>query len=100
MYKVLSVREYDSIQEGYISGSSYGRHPIYIDKTHYVVAICENTETGKRSRFDFFPGYKNTWLGETRYYGYAGEYELIVPGDTIEIKESSTYKEVWRIKEC
>lgn len=99
MYKVLSVREYDSIRECHLSNSGYGQHPIYLDKTHYVVAICESTKTSKRVRFDFYPGHKDTFLGEDRYYGYAGEYELIVPGDIIEIKESSTYKEVWRIKD-
>lgn len=98
MYKVLSVREYDSIEEGHLSGGGYGRHPIYLDKTHYIVAICENTETGKRSRLEFYPGYQDTFLGDNKYYGYKGEYDLIVPGDTIEIKETSTYKEVWRVK--
>lgn len=98
MYKVLSVREYDSIHECRLSNNGYGQHPISLDKNHYVVAICESTKTGERVRFDFCPGYKETFLGETRYYGYAGEYELIVPGDIIVIKESSTYKEVWRVK--
>lgn len=98
MYKVLSVREYDSLKECRLSNRGYGTHPIYVDKTHYIVAICENTETGKRSRFEFYQGHKDVLLGDTRYYGYAGEYELIVPGDVIEIKETSTYKEVWRVK--
>ena len=100
MYKVLDVREYDSIRECSLSSGGYGSHPIHMDKTHYVVAICENTTHGKRVRFDFYPGHKDTFLGEDRYYGYAGEYELIVPGDIIDIKETSTYKEVWRVKEC
>lgn len=98
MYKVLDVREYDSIRECSLSSGGYGSHPIHMDKTHYVVAICENTTHGKRVRFDFYPGHKDEFLGEDRYYGYAGEYELIVPGDIIEIKKTSTYKEVWRVK--
>lgn len=98
MYKVLDVREYDSIRECSLSSGGYGSHPIHMDKTHYVVAICENTTHGKRVRFDFYPGHKDTFLGEDRYYGYAGEYELIAPGDIIDIKETSTYKEVWRVK--
>lgn len=98
MYRVLDVREYDSIRECSLSSGGYGSHPIHMDKTHYVVAICENTTHGKRVRFDFYPGHKDEFLGEDRYYGYAGEYELIVPGDIIDIKETSTYKEVWRVK--
>ena len=98
MYRVLDVREYDSIRECSLSSGGYGSHPIHMDKTHYVVAICENTTHGKRVRFDFYPGHKDEFLGEDRYYGYAGEYELIIPGDIIDIKETSTYKEVWRVK--
>jgi len=98
MYKVLDVREYESIKEYRLSKLGYGTQSIYVDKTQCIVAICENTETGKRSRFEFYPGYQDISLGDIKYYGYKGEYNLIVPGDTIEVVDTDTYKEVRRVK--
>jgi hypothetical protein len=95
MYKVLDIREYDSIDSGRLG---YGTHSISIDRVHHIIAICEDTETGERSRFDFSPGDKFDWFGDTKYSGYTGDFAVIVPGDIIELKKTDTYTEVWRVK--
>ena len=94
MYKVLDVREYKGIAEGEYR-QNYGTvgGNINVRTTHCIVVICID-ETGERVRFEFYPGYKDTFLGKTHYYGYVGDYCLIVPGDIIDIKETSTYKKV------
>lgn len=90
MYKVLDVREYDDLD----NGTSYRCGTICIQKTHYVVAICEDTETNKRSRFEFYSGEARAVLGDTYYDGYIGDYKLIAPGDVITIEETNTFKKV------
>ena len=90
MYRVLDVREYDSIEEG----DHFPSGIVRIQKTHYVVAICEDRETDKRVRFEFYPGYEQEVLGSTHYFGYIGDYKLIAPGDTITIEKTSTYDKV------
>lgn len=90
MYKVLDVREYDSIEKG----DHFPSGTILIQKTHYIVAICEDRETNKRVRFEFYPGYEQEVLGSTHYFGYIGDYKLITPGDTIVIEKTSTYDKV------
>ena len=100
MYKVLDVREYRTVNKSNYQ-QSYGGCGGYIntETTHYTVAICVDTETGKRVRFEFYTGFKDKFLGETRYYGYMGEYTIIVPGDMITVTETSTYKEVKIVSE-
>lgn len=90
MYRVLDVREYDSIEEG----NHFSNGIVHIQKTHYVVAICEDRETDKRIRFEFYPGYMREFSGTTYYCGYIGDYKLIAPGDTIMIEKTSTYDKV------
>lgn len=90
MYRVLDVREYDSIEEG----DQFPSGTIRFKKTHYIAAICEDRETDKRVRFEFYPGYELEVLGNTHYFGYIGDYKLIAPGDTIMIEKTSTYDKV------
>ena len=95
MYEVLDVREYKGIAEGEYR-QNYGTvgGNINVRTTHCTVVICTDLETGMRVRFEFYPGYKDEFLGKTRYYGYVGDFNLIVPGDLINILETSTYKKV------
>ena len=90
MYKVLDVREYDELDKG----TNYRCGTMLIQKTHYVVAICEDTETNKRSRFEFYSGEARAVLGDTYYDGYIGDYKLIAPGDIIMIEKTTTFKKV------
>ena len=90
MYKVLDVREYDDIDKG----TNYHSGTIQIQKTHYLVAICEDTKTNKRVRFEFYSGKARAVLGNTYYDGYIGDYNLIAPGDIIMIEETTTFKKV------
>ena len=90
MYKVLDVREYEDLG----NGTSYRCGTILIQKTHYVVAICEDTKTNKRARFEFYSGEARAVLGDTYYNGYIGDYKLIAPGDIIMIEETNTFKKV------
>ena len=95
MFEVLDVREYETISNGsYRNGYGGGGGNVNLSATHYTVAICTDTETNKRVRFVFYEGHEDKFLGETRYYGYIGDFNLIVPGDLIEVKETSTYKTV------
>ena len=95
MYKVLAVREYISIGSGsYRTGYGGGGGSLSVGTTHYTAVICQDLSTNKRERFDFYYGYQDEFLGNTRYYGYRGDYELLVPGDLFEIKETSTYNTV------
>lgn len=92
MYKVLDVREYKSIGSGnYRAGYGEGGGRLSVETTHITAVIYQDLSTNERKRFDFYYGYKDTFLGETKYYGYRGDYDLLVPGDLFEIKETSTY---------
>ena len=65
----------------------------------FVVVICENEANNKRERFVFYRGYQRECLGDTYYYGYSGDFDLLIAGDRFEIKETSTYRQVNIIKE-
>ena len=94
-YKVLDVREYESVTNGnYRNSYGGGGGNVNLSSKHYIVAICINIETNKRVRHTFYEGYEDKFLGKNVYYGYTGDFNLIVPGDLIEIKETSTYKRV------
>lgn len=95
MYKVLDVREYKSIGSGsYRTGYGGGGGKLSVGTTHFTAVICQDLSTNKRERFEFYYGYEDEFLGKTRYYGYRGDYELLVPGDNFEIEETSTFKYV------
>lgn len=97
MYKVLDVREIVTIQGGSTSNGVYGGSGSYsVNSTQYTVVIAEDEEH-KRKRFEFKAGYTSKFLGKTSYYGYSGDYELLVPGDHFEIEETATYPNVRRI---
>ena len=94
MYKVLDVREIVIISGGSTSKGVYGGSDSFgVESTEYVVVIAED-KNKHRKRFEFKAGYKSQFLGETCYYGYTGDYNLLVPGDYFEIEETSTYPRV------
>ena len=95
MYKVLDVREKDSITGGSYRqnyGSSTGT--IENHSKSYVVVICLNEDTGKRERISFSSAREEKFLGSTHYMGYTGDYDLLIPGDRFEIKKTSKYEHV------
>lgn len=95
MYKVLDVREYKSIGSGSYHTDYCGvGGKTSIETMHFTAVICQDLGTNERKRFDFYYGYKDDFLGKTKYYGYRGDYVLLVPGDLFEIKETSTYDTV------
>lgn len=95
MYKVLEIREYQSTSKGSFHNSYGGTGgSIGLNQRRIVVAICENEETHERERFEFYKGYEDKVLRETCYFGYSGDYDLLIAGDRFEIKETSKYKQV------
>lgn len=95
MLKVLSVREYDKLDEVTYSNSCGGNSGrIQVKKTHYVVVVAVNTKTKIRKRIAFSEAHTSEFLGCTMYEGYAGDYQLLVPGDIFEIQETQTFRKV------
>ena len=89
-YKVLDVREYFVDLKGYLHTNS----DCNINGRHIFAIICKDEETGERRRFHFFEGYTREFLKEESYYGYSGDYNLLVPGDRFKIIQTDTYKKV------
>ena len=99
MYKVLDVREIVTIHGGSTSSGVYGGSGSFaVNSKQYTVVIAED-KNKHRKRFEFKAGYKSEFLGETCYYGYSGDYNLLVSGDYFEIEETSTYPVVRIIQE-
>lgn len=91
-YKALDVREIIRIGSGSVTNHSYGGgNSVSLSNTEYVVCIAEDIETGVRTRFEFKPAHKDVTLGKVYYYGYTGNYDLLVPGDIFEFEETPTY---------
>ncbi len=95
MLKVLSVREYDKLGDvTYSNGCGGNNGRVQIAKTHYVVVVAVDIETKERKRIVFNEAHTSEFFGKTYYEGYAGDYELLVPGDVFEIQETKTFKKV------
>lgn len=95
IYKALDVREHILIGDiEWRNGSTCLGGRVYSTTTDYYVVICENTSNHKRERFEFRKGYETEFAGKTHYYGYTGDYALIIPGDHFIIQKTSTYDEV------
>ena len=64
MYKVLDVREYQSIGSGSYR-TEYGGvgGKLSVETTHITTVICQDLITNERKRFDFYYGYKDDFLG-------------------------------------
>ena len=92
MYKVLDIREYRISSGGSFHKDCYGSGGSVETKSkHYTDVICEDTETHKRERFTFYKGYESAMFGKKHYYGYMGDFHLLIIGDVFEIKETMKY---------
>lgn len=99
MYKALDVRDVVRFNSGSFTQDSYsGRGNLSINEKPIIVVIAE-TEQKERVRFEFFPGYEGQFLGSTQYYGYRGDFDVLIPGDTFVIEDTSTWQRVTIITE-
>lgn len=100
MYKVLAVREIVTVGSGSTSNGVYGGSGSFtVESKIYQVVIAED-ENHNRKRFEFYPGYRSEFLGDYIYYGYQGDYKLLIIGDMFEIEEATnTWPRVKLIKE-
>jgi hypothetical protein len=92
-FKALDVRECIDITSLRGIDSGYGTR-ICIDKREYIVVIAERVWNNERCRFELYSGYQDTFLNKNKYYGYQGQWNMIVPGDVFEIEETNTYDKV------
>ena len=99
MYKVLDIREIITIYGGSTSNGVYGGSGSFnVKSKQYIIVIAENVQEHKRKRFEFCEAYKSEFLGETCYYGYTGEFNILIPGDYFEIEETSSWPKVKLLK--
>ena len=87
MFKVLDVREIEKIEE---IDTSYGIASIKTQMTYVVIA--ENHSSHDRIRFEFYDGYNENVLNKIRYYGYKGDFDILIKGDYFEIEEPNEYE--------
>ena len=83
-YKVLDVREKESTY-------SYTDYTTTNTATHTVFVILAEDPEGKRKRFHMYDGFKSLYMGKWSYYGYEGDFDLLVKGDWFQIKQTSTW---------
>ena len=84
-YKVLDVREKESTY-------SYTDYTNTYTATHTVFVIIAEDTAGKRKRFHMYDSYKSLFLkNDWSYYGYEGDFDLLVKGDWFEIEESERW---------
>lgn len=78
-YKVLDVREKESTYSYTDLNNTY-------TTTHTVYVIIAEDTLGKRKRFQMYDSYKRDgW----HYYGYEGDFDLLIKGDWFEIEETT-----------
>lgn len=92
-FKALDVRECIDITSLRGTESGYSTR-ITMNKRAYVIVIAERVGNNERCRFELYEGYQDTFLGTNKYYGYQGQWNMIVPGDVFEIEETNTYDRV------
>jgi hypothetical protein len=92
IYKVLDVREVIEVHSGSVSNhpTYCGSNSMSISSEREFVVIAED-ENKNRKRFVFYDGRKEVFLGKMEYFGYKGTFDLLVPGDKFEVKETSTW---------
>ena len=83
-YKVLDVREKES-------SYSYTDYTNTYTATHTVFVIIAEDVNGKRKRFHMYDSYKSLFLNEWTYYGYEGNFDLLVKDDWFKIEQTSTW---------
>lgn len=90
MYKVLEVREHKYVVDhSYVTGINHSTSgSVANDTRHEFVVICVNLETNARTRFLFYNGHKTEdAIWGTYYWGYKGDFRLLVAGDFFEIEK-------------
>lgn len=93
-YKVLDVREVSKCTTGRVNSEIYGHGgTLSIEETSYIVVIAENEEH-HRTRFQFYPGYQTSFLGEPHYYGYRGDFDILIAGDSFQVQDTDTWPNV------
>lgn len=104
MYQVLDVREHDDLERlngWYINNNiDNTTRSLYFKKRRYYSIIAENLLTNKRVRFDFYDGYQETSTFKTiktTYYGYKGDFALLMIGDKFDIVYPSNEYEGYTI---
>ena len=96
MYKVLDVREQVIANHGTVSSGTYsgGTGHVSLEVKRKTIVIAEDDDHN-RKRFEFYEGHlEKNFQGDYTYYGYRGDYDLLVPGDYFEIEKTSTYPKV------
>ena len=83
VYKVLDVREKES-------SYSYTDRTNTYTTTHTVFVIIAEDTLGRRKRFTMYNGYKSLFLNDWSYYGYEGDFDLLVKDDWFEIEQTAT----------
>ena len=98
MFKVLEVREIKyAVSRSCSTGSSYSSSVSITNDTHHeFIVICKEMETDKRKRFSFTKGYTSKGYDKctTYYYGYQGDYNLLIVGDIFTIEKTNTFDKV------
>ena len=80
-YKVLDVREKE---QTYTYTDCTNSHTA----AHTVFVIIAEDTLGTRKRFHMYDSYKSLFRSEQAYYGYEGDFDLLVKGDWFEIEET------------
>lgn len=89
-FRALDVRELIELTS--LAGSVYNSHiQMQIESQLKIVVIANRVDSNERCRIVFTKPDIVKFLGKTKYYGYEGPWETIVPGDVFEIKETNTY---------
>lgn len=83
-YKVLDVRERESTY-------TYTEYHTSYKAIHTVFTVIAEDNEGKRRRFNMYGKYKSKDFGEWCYYGYEGDFDLLVKGDWFEIEETAAW---------
>ena len=97
-FRALDVREFMELRSLSGSGSSYSTR-MHISTELKVVVIANRVSDNERCRIVFTRPDTGTFLGDTKYYGYEGPWEMIVPGDVFEVEETNTYDKVTILEE-
>ena len=83
-YKVLDVREKEQTY-------SYTDRTNTYAETHTVFVIIAEDVNGGRKRFHMYDSFKSLFLGKWSYYGYEGDFDLLIKGDWFEIEQTDTW---------
>lgn len=95
-YRALDVREcrvLENVEYRKPYGAG-GTGSVCVPHQLRVIVIAQKDNDKARVRFEFVQAYEYQFLGETRYTGYIGDWNLIVPGDYFTIQETDTYDKV------